>query len=522
MKILVSSANREHALVLKIADMRLRKRLLGVSLGIIWAVLTISLCMAAAQTEISLDNGPWPMYGHDPRHTARSPYQGLTKQPLQPRWIFPSPGGEGGFTSSIAIGSDGKIYAGTAQNQEFIQDKTSGYSGMLCAILPDGTLNWLHDSHRGGPTISMIESCPLLTSDGKIIYGKDDGHAYALNQKGELLWDFACDDAFNPAHHDDNEQIIPSPVLGKNNTLYILSHWANLYNPMIVNAWYRNPPLREIFAKYGVKPNKAQAWGKLYAVDVQTGKRKWVFDPSLDSPNNKKCFIGSPALGDDGTIYAAAYDNSYNGFLYAFNPGGKLKWRYPKNNKEIMQGLQSSPSIGDDGTIYVGSFGENENARLYAFNPSGTLKWSYEITENRITSGPGIGPDGTLYFGSSNHPAQIAPLAKLHPEGHLYALQDLGESAQLKWKFKVGYGIGPSPAIDNQGNVFFTTASSLSVPVGALGNYHLYALNNKGEMLWSYPFKGFAWGAPAIDKDGTIYIGIIRGEASVFAFGPED
>jgi len=475
------------------------------------------------QTSVFLDNSPWPMYCHDPKHTCRSPYKGLTTQPLKPKWIYPSPGGKGGFTSSIAIGSNGKIYAGTAQNEEFIKDKTSGYSGVLCAIFPDGKRDWLHDSCRGTPMISMIESGPLLTSDGMVIYGKDDGHVYALNKEGKLLWDFLTDDPFNPKSADDNEQIIPSPVLGPNDTLYILSHWGNVYAPQRVNPWRNNPVLRPIIEKYKINGINAQPWGKMYAVDIKTGKRKWVFDPSLDSPFTKKVFWGSPAVGEDGTIYAAAYEDSAhrnNGRLYALNPDGRLKWKYPKDGQEKMHALQSSPSIGEDGTIYSGSFGGKDNARLYAFRPNGTLKWSYEITENRITSGPGIGPDGTIYFGSHNHPAELAKGSKRSPKGHLHALKDLGTKAELKWKFEVKYGILASPVIDNEGNVFFSTTSIQPIPYGILGDYYLYALDNKGEKLWSYPFKGLAWGAAAIDKDGTIYVSIIQGEAGVCAFGP--
>jgi len=474
------------------------------------------------QSLVTLDNGPWPMYCHDSKHTCRSPYKGLTAQPIKPKWIYPSPGGKGGFTSSISIGNNGLIYAGTAHNEEFIKDKTSGYSGILSAISHDGNKIFQHDSHSGTPMISMIESGPLLTSDGMVIYGKDDGHVYALNATGGLLWDFSTDDPFNPKKADDNEQIIPSPVLGADNTLYILSHWGNVYSPIVVNPMRRNPLAKRLLDKWEIKSIKRQSWSKMYAVDVQTGKRKWVFDPSSGYFSSKKVFWGSPAVGDDGTIYAAAYDNNYSnnsGHLYALNSDGTLKWKYPKKGQETIQSLQSPPSIGDDGTVYVGSFGSKDKARLYAFNPNGTLKWSYEITENRITSGPGIGPDGTLYFGSHNYPAGLAKGSKWPPKGHMYTIKDLGTKAELKWKFEVKYGITASPAIDNEGNVFFITTSQPPVPHGVLGDYSFYALNKDGKKLWSYPFKGSAWGAPAIDKDGTIYVNIMKGEASVCAFG---
>ncbi len=101
-----------------------------------------------------------------------------------------------------------------------------------------------------------------------------------------------------------------------------------------------------------------------------------------------------------------------------------------------------------------------------------------------------------------------------------FTSKDIGTKAELKWEFEVKYGIFASPAIDNEGNVFFSTTSIQPIPHGILGDYYLYALNDKGEKLWSYPFKGLDWGAPAIDKDGTIYVGIIQGEAGVCSFGP--
>jgi outer membrane protein assembly factor BamB len=464
-------------------------------------------------------DAPWPMYGHDPRHTCRSPYRGLTVPPDGPKWIFPSPGGPRGFTSSIAVGDDGLIYAGTAQNSDFMTDKARGHSGVLFALSPGGRKVWQYDSQSGSPLICMIESGPLLTADGRIIFGKDDGHVYALNKHGRVLWDLAADDAFTPGKYDDNEQFIPSPVLGPDNTLYAVSHFGNVYDSRTISALKKIPQLKAIIDRYGIKGVDRPVWGKVYALDARTGARKWVFDPSADRTVNKITFFGSPAVGRDGTLYATAYSNTREGYLYALNPDGTLKWRYPdETGTNKIQALCSPPAIGDGGTIYAGSYGDKENAGLYAFNPDGTLKWRFEIAENRITSGPGLGPDGTLYFGSHNHPAAVG--SDRPPRGALYAIKDAGSGAELKWKFDVKYGITASPAIDKDGNVFFCLTAIQPLPYGSLGDYGLYALNSKGEKLWEYPLKGYAWGAPAIGKDGSVYVGIIRGEAGVVAFGP--
>jgi len=41
---------------------------------------------------------------------------------------------------------------------------------------------------------------------------------------------------------------------------------------------------------------------------------------------------------------------SYDDYLYAITPDGKLKWKF-----QTGYDISSSPAIGQDGTIYVGS-----------------------------------------------------------------------------------------------------------------------------------------------------------------------
>jgi outer membrane protein assembly factor BamB len=53
------------------------------------------------------------------------------------------------------------------------------------------------------------------------------------------------------------------------------------------------------------------------------------------------------------------YFGSNDGFLYALNPDGSLKWRFEIGDKTIL----SSPAIGNDGTVYMG------NRCLYAIGP---------------------------------------------------------------------------------------------------------------------------------------------------------
>lgn len=68
-------------------------------------------------------------------------------------------------------------------------------------------------------------------------------------------------------------------------------------------------------------------------------------------------------MGQDGTIYMGCRD----GYLYAINPDGTLKWKF------AGRGPMHIPAIGEDSTVYIG----DENGGLYTVNPDGTIKWAY-------------------------------------------------------------------------------------------------------------------------------------------------
>ena len=88
---------------------------------------------------------------------------------------------------------------------------------------------------------------------------------------------------------------------------------------------------------------------------VPTIPQKWQFsgDGSVSA---------ALALGDDNTIYAAGED----GFLYAINPSGDLKWKFNAGP------MLSPPTLGADGTIFV----TNRDQIIFAVNRTGTQQWT--------------------------------------------------------------------------------------------------------------------------------------------------
>jgi outer membrane protein assembly factor BamB len=204
---------------------------------------------------------------------------------------------------------------------------------------------------------------------------------------------------------------------------------------------------------------------KLYAINSD-GSLKWIFVFN----DGAGCFCSdtksSPAIGNDGTIYAGSEDTR----LYAINPNGTLKWR--KSCESC--GISSSPAIANDGTIYISS----ACFEVYAFNPNGTQQW---ITDFFSGGGggensPSIGSDGTIYLGD-------------YWGNELYAINTSG---QMKWKYVINGYPQSTPAI----------ALDSTIYIGAKG---LYAINPSGIFKWKFRDPLFSFFSPVIDSSSIIY-----------------
>lgn len=142
------------------------------------------------------------------------------------------------------------------------------------------------------------------------------------------------------------------------------------------------------------------------------------------------------------------------------------------SNGEIEQ---SSAIIDKNGTIYFGALGDYT---FYALNYNGTLKWKYQ-TGGLIWSSPALGDDGIIYFTSW--------------DSKLYAMYSNGT---VKWRFGTGYPVKSSPVIAEDGTIYFGGDNKI-----------IYAINSNGTEKWHYPTGDFINSGPAIADDGTIFIG---------------
>ncbi len=323
-------------------------------------------------------------------------------------------------------------------------------------------IKWMFDIY--GP----VWGGPVIDDDGIIYIGSDS--IYAIYPNGILKW--RCDDRFS---------VSSTPAIDENGILYVGSIWAH--------------------------PNY------FYAIDTSNGDLKW----RRENDN----IYSSPVIGDDGSIYFG----SLNENIYAYYPDGTLKWRYKTNDN-----VYSSPAIGDDGTVYCGS----DDGNLYALYPNnGTLKWKYK-TGGWVGYGPSIADDGTIYFGSwDGYTYAVHPdgTLKWKTGGHLAGATPITgadgtiyvgttkltainpDDGTIKWQVGSGGSIrGSNPCISADGTIYF-------------GNYEgsdIVAVNPDGTEKWRKSIGGDVISAPAIGKDGTVYIGDGRDEAHLHAFGPLD
>jgi outer membrane protein assembly factor BamB len=318
----------------------------------------------------------------------------------------------------------------------------------LYSIDKEGQDRWSFD-------LGVDSSCtPAIGLDGTIYVGTLNSSLWAFDGDGNLAWP-------TPFNTGNGAEIISGPTVGWDGTIYFGCNDDFFY------ALYPNGDLR------------------------------WVFDAG----DHVEC---SPALGYDGTIYFGNMDSA-NGLLFALNPDGSLKWKWPDpaNHPEdpsSVGAFKSSPSISPDGqTLYIG----NDDGRLYAIRleptPSSAseprMRASIDFGD-KVQSSPAIGWNGRIYVGCDTD--------------RLYAIDDNGTLSQA-WEFDTGARISGSPAVDGNGIIY-------------IGNHgpqnRLYAIQDLGgnnrQEIWQDDGLDEIQSGPVIARNDStgnaiIYYGTVGG-----------
>ena len=322
-----------------------------------------------------LDNGPWPMFGHDARHTMRSFYKG--PDVLNLKWNFQIQGYD---ITSPAVNSVGTIYFGSSDTY-------------LYSLNPDGSLNWQYS------TDGTVTS-PAIGVDGTLYFGSSGNYFYSLNPDGSLNWQYPVDD------------LVTSAAIGLDGTLYFCSSRALIalnsdgslewrYDLNWCDGHPSSPMLGPDGTVYIFFGSGCDGATHVQAISSD-GVLEW-----------DKRLRNIVSIDSNGTLYVGreTVSPNYRLNISALNPDGSVKWDYPLTDSYWTYGSVEGAAIASDGTVYISYCNSRKDgysyyyrSRLLALYPDGTYKWSFNTSNGqRIPSSPAVDANGTVYISGSNH-----------------------------------------------------------------------------------------------------------------------
>jgi glucose dehydrogenase len=264
------------------------------------------------------------------------------------KWAFKT----GGKVFSSPAVSNKTVYIGSGDGCLYAIDKTTG------------KLLWKFIT--GGP----VHSSPAVYKN-VVFFGSYDGFYYALNAKnGKLKWKFKT---------GGEKQVGAKGLWGmKPEDMYMDDPFDFFLSSPVIDTNAHN--LTVFFGSSD---------GNLYALDAQTGKKKWAFKTG-------GIIHSSPALYN-GNVYCGSWDT----FLYAVDAKtGDLKWKFETDKHPVyhlLEGIQASPTCSA-GMVYCGS----RDGHFYALDAhSGKLVWKYAADNSWVLTTAAI-KDTMVYLGTSD------------------------------------------------------------------------------------------------------------------------
>ncbi|MBD3350028.1 MAG: PQQ-binding-like beta-propeller repeat protein [Candidatus Lokiarchaeota archaeon] len=243
----------------------------------------------------------------------------------------------------------------------------AGGDGKIHAYSAEGKEKWQYDAVNNRPkellsfsTNFWFEANIVLGPDGAIYVANDDFYLYKMTKEGDIIWAYRTGFLIwsAPAFWKDGTVFIA----GFDQILYALDmdtgklKWKTDLNGSLVSS-----------TTVGIEGTLYQGSfnGNMYGIDSQDGNIKWKFSTGAH-------IYASAAVSPDNIIYFG----STNGMFYALNgENGELKWSY-----YIGDAIRASASLGPDPEgiyEYLVYFGGG-NGFIYAMDPNGKLRWAYD------------------------------------------------------------------------------------------------------------------------------------------------
>lgn len=391
------------------------------------AILLSSTTIRGSSLE-GLASSDWPMFQRDSQHTGQSPHVGIISFPIL-QWRQQLPGTCGEVGTGFSEATDGTIYVSACGN--------------LFAISPeDGTILW---TVTGG---NSSRSTPAIATNGMIYWGFADTFV-AITATGEIEWRWT--------NLSGNLVFGSSPVIAEDGSVYFTHDGLFSFSGNGGLRWvYRFSWFSHSSPAIGIDGTiyVGSGDGNLYAFDPN-GNVKWRRAIST--------YDSSPSVGSDGTIYIG----TYRAKLYAYNPNGTLLWIFESDESRFYDSsIYAPPVIGPDGTIYFGTHvccGVSDYAHIYAVNPDGSLKWKFPV-HRRDNLNPGVvaplvlDRNGNLFACSDN--------------GACYGIDATGN---MLWEYIIqpNHWLRTAPYITSDGRMLILDSSLLYAFISATDEVYL-------------------------------------------------
>jgi outer membrane protein assembly factor BamB len=498
------------------------------------------------------------MFGHDPRRTGRSPFQGpLTSTATSARNWRHSAAAQASINMQPVVTAEGVFFGGWGLKRQAAGAPAHDWTkfdgawlglhldarGAAQALWPPFDPGPTHGCYlfAGRPRTTMdsrscgaageyhlswfngtIEGTPAVDPDTGVQYvGRGDGVLHAIDPvKGNVLWRFATFNPEAPADPEGGGEIPGGPLVGPGKIIYFAT-WGL--------PWPGQPPGQPAYETHAV-----------YAVDA-AGKLVWRYPSAQARLENG--VLAAPALSPDGrTLYVATWHSSAPspGRLFALDltaaagvsDTARLRWSLDLRNPDRPLhpvAWARHLSVGADGTIYVGGFetGNLGTPIVAAIEDRGTsaqIAWwvepqGYPSSGGQMVQGLALWEEGgatTRVLASTGH------LRDLNGQrGTLFWL-DAATGATLA-SFDpatlpdAGFGGMTPPILGNDGTAYVGIRGrhdlllAPSAPTSQWRNGHLYAVrleNGAPKVLFDHAVDGLLdWAAPAIGANGALYFG---------------
>ncbi|TAK35995.1 MAG: hypothetical protein EPO21_04475 [Chloroflexota bacterium] len=360
-----------------------------------------------------LASTPWPAYGQNMQHNNRSPYQGPQQLPRL-RWQFRRNEHWGTDYRGTGIGLNNTVYL------------AAGMAGVYAVDSRSGQKKWLFSPWNTGHE-TFVEFPPTVASDGTLYITSENDYAYALDPNGNILWFFRAGHLHTPVSISPDGSSVH--FVSEDGYLYALNRTDGKLNWRYRLGYSAYGTGRRIPVVYDTAGNLYFAWVSTVWSFTPTGQKRW----SLGIPSRGP-YMAGPAVSNDGTLYF-----TFNDSITAVTMDGRLKWQ------RILDGtaFDRTPAIAADGTVYIGG----DNGFIYAYDPNGVLKWKQQYVRatgwgGGVKSNLLLDARGTLYF--------------LGKDGYVYAVSS--QTRAVLWRynsFRIDYSYpGLQLSLDADGTLY--------------------------------------------------------------------